>query len=252
MTAATTSSRRATAAVTEAVPQSLLAFDSAGAACSAAVWRDGKLVAHRFEAMGRGQSERLVPMIVSVMTEAALGYEQLDALAVTVGPGGFTGVRIGLATARGLALARGLPVIGVTNFEAVAAAVGQAELAGRKLVVLLETKRRDFYLQCFDSAGRDSTEPLLVPPEGLDERLPPDSLLLAGDAAARALPSLIDRGRDAVLAVGAEHTDAAWLAQVAAGRTLPPADASPPEPLYLRAPDVGKTAAAPLGQYRRP
>ncbi|MCH6588836.1 MAG: tRNA (adenosine(37)-N6)-threonylcarbamoyltransferase complex dimerization subunit type 1 TsaB, partial [Proteobacteria bacterium] len=72
----------------------LLAFDTAGTACSAAIWRDGAVRARRFEAMSRGQSERLVPMIQAVMAEAGVAYPALDAIAVTCGPGGFTGVRI--------------------------------------------------------------------------------------------------------------------------------------------------------------
>ena len=104
-------------------PERLLALDTAGTACSAAVWCAGKVRARRFEVMARGQSERLVPMIEAVMSEAGIAYGALDAVAVTLGPGGFTGVRIGLATARALALAWARPIIGVSNFEALAAAV---------------------------------------------------------------------------------------------------------------------------------
>ncbi|RMD63862.1 MAG: tRNA (adenosine(37)-N6)-threonylcarbamoyltransferase complex dimerization subunit type 1 TsaB, partial [Alphaproteobacteria bacterium] len=108
----------------------MLALDAAGAACSAALWRDGAVRARRFEVMSRGQAERLVPMIQDVMAAAGQAYAALDAVAVACGPGGFTGVRIALATARGLALAQHLPLVGVSSFEAVAAAVPAAECEG--------------------------------------------------------------------------------------------------------------------------
>ena len=97
----------------------LLALDTATAACSVALWRDGAVLARRFEAMLRGQSEALMPMVGAVLAEAGCGFKDLDAIAVTVGPGAFTGLRIGLAAARGMALAAELPLIGVTTLEAV-------------------------------------------------------------------------------------------------------------------------------------
>ncbi|MDX1711849.1 MAG: tRNA (adenosine(37)-N6)-threonylcarbamoyltransferase complex dimerization subunit type 1 TsaB, partial [Rhodovibrionaceae bacterium] len=93
-------------------PRRLLALDAAGTACSAAIVVDGRLVAARFESMRRGHSERLVPMIGEVMAEAGLAYADLDAVGVTRGPGAFTGVRIGLATARAIGLAAGKPIYG--------------------------------------------------------------------------------------------------------------------------------------------
>ena len=97
----------------------LLAFDVAGNACSAAVWSGGEVIAHVSEEMERGQAERLAPMLQSVMDAAALAFSQLQIIAVTVGPGSFTGIRIGLAMAKSLALATGRPLYGVTTFTLV-------------------------------------------------------------------------------------------------------------------------------------
>ena len=98
--------------------ETILAFDSSGACCSAALWAGGRIAARRLEPMSRGQAERLMPMILAAMAEGGCGFADLTKIAVTVGPGSFTGIRVALAAARGLALAGGLPVMGVTTFDA--------------------------------------------------------------------------------------------------------------------------------------
>ena len=101
----------------------ILAIDSASNACSAALLIDGDVRRHEWEGMIRGHAKVLMPMISSVVGD--YGYHNIDAIAVTIGPGAYTGIRIGLATARGLALASELPIIGVSNFKAVARGVSQ-------------------------------------------------------------------------------------------------------------------------------
>lgn len=223
----------------------LLAMDAAGASCSVALWcggaEEGRVVARRFDTMARGQSERLVPMIGEVMAQWGGGFAALDALAVTTGPGGFTGVRIGLATARGLALARRLPLIGVSSFEVAAAAATPAERAGRQVLAVLDSKRDEIFAQLFDAALTPLGGPLEVALDGLAAALPPESrdrpLVVTGDAGARALQALEAAGHgDAVLAAAAGPADAALLAECAARRD--PAAAGPVQPVYLRPPDV--------------
>ncbi len=214
----------------------LLAFDSAGAACSAAVWDTGRVVAARFEAMARGQSERLVPMIEEVMAEAGLDYDRLDALAVTLGPGGFTGVRIGLAAGRGLALAPRRPLLGRTRFEAGAGAAPGARPRDLPLAVLLDAKRAEVYLQVFASDLAPAGPALSLLPEDLPSTLPQGPLAVAGDGVARVREQL---ERPELLVVpGPGHAEAARFAGFVAARPLPPAEAPPPRPLYLRGPDV--------------
>ena len=228
-------------------PPILLAMDAAGASCSVALWADGRVAVRRFAAMARGQSEHLVPMIGEVMAEWGGGFPQLDAVAVTTGPGGFTGVRIGLATARGLALARDLPLIGITSFEVAAAAATAAERAGRLTVAILDSKRSDVFVQAFDGDLTPLASPREVALSALAAALPPGPLVVTGDAAGPAVAALLASGRDdAVAAAAAGPADAGLLAERAALRwPLGPRDRGAAQPVYLRAPDV--TVAKPGG-----
>jgi tRNA threonylcarbamoyladenosine biosynthesis protein TsaB len=224
--------------------RTLLALDAAGSACSAAAWRSGAVVAHRLEAMSRGQSERLMPMIEEVMDEAGLAYSALDAIAVTRGPGAFTGVRIGLAAARGLALAWDRPIIAVSTLEAVAAATADAERRDRTILVLLDAKRADLYVQAFDPDLAPLSDPEALAPEMIVQGLPPGPLLLAGDGIGQARRALDALGRDLLVSRAPALCDAAQVAALAACRALPAADAPAPTALYLRAPDVTPPPAA--------
>ncbi|WP_142849401.1 tRNA (adenosine(37)-N6)-threonylcarbamoyltransferase complex dimerization subunit type 1 TsaB [Telmatospirillum sp. J64-1] len=209
-----------------------LAFDTATSACSVAILRDGEVLAHCFAEMARGQSEALPPMIAEALAQSGLSFREITALAVTVGPGAFTGLRIGLATARAMALAADLPAIGVSTTEAIAEGVGQDERAGRNLLVAVESKREDVFAQAFGTDLRPLGEIVSVRPEDAFA-LAPAPALLCGDAAAR----LPEAPEGWLRATGSGLPDALHVARVAArhwaeGRTRPA------EPLYLRAPDV--------------
>lgn len=207
----------------------VLAFDCSGAACSAAVLAGDEPLAQRFVAMERGHAEALLPMIDSVLREAQIEPAALDLLVATVGPGSFTGLRIGLAAARGLALAQGIPAIGVTSFDAVAAAVTGAV----PLIVALESKRAELFL---DRRDRDDTRlPALVPPAEWPAIVPEGPCHLAGDGAAR-LAAALARGDVAVLP-GHGRPDPVALARIGTARWQAGARA-PLLPLYLRAPDT--------------
>jgi tRNA threonylcarbamoyladenosine biosynthesis protein TsaB len=215
---------------------SVLGLDSAGNACSAAVWRAGAIVARRFAPMVRGQAEELMPMIAAVLAAAETTVEALDLIAVTIGPGAFTGLRIGLAAARGLALASGLPLLGVTSFAAIAAQVSAAERRGRSLVVALDSKRRELYLQSFAADGTALGPGALVAPADWPSWVPTGDLVLAGDGAsllARALAA-----RAPALTRGPGLADAADVARLAAAAWRPGSIPPLPRPLYLRPPDT--------------
>lgn len=221
----------------------ILALDSALSACSVAVLAEGGVRAVRRQAMARGQAEALLPMVRAALREAGLGFGDLDRLAVTVGPGSFTGLRIGLAAARGLALATGLPLAGITTLEALAAATDPAARLGRTTVALIDSRRGDVFMQAFDAAAAPLSDPASADPAALDAVLPAGPLLLAGDAAPAVLERLRDAGRDAVLAADSDAPDPVAVARLAAARPL---SGGPVTALYLRAPDVTLPQAAVL------
>ena len=209
-------------------------MDTATNACSAALWEDGRIVASKFEAMTRGQAERLVPLIGEVLDDAQATWESLDRLAVTIGPGAFTGLRIGLSTARGLALAANKPLVGITTLEAVAHAVAIEERQGRNLLVVLDAKRADVYAQLFGPNLSPLTEPVAILPEKLPGLTGNDPLVIAGDHAKAVQPVF---GGQATVASGHGLPDAEIVAALAAV-IEPPKNGEPPAPLYIRPPDA--------------
>ncbi len=177
-----------------------------------------------------------MPMVLGVLSASATGFDALDALAVTVGPGTYTGVRIGLATARGLRLAAAKPLVGVSTLAAVAWAAAGAASTDRTIVVALETKRADLYVQTFAADLTALTQPAALLPGRAAAAVPNTPLLVAGDGAERLLAALLP-GIDAVTAPGAALPDAGDVAALAAHRIAgDPAvlQGPPPRPLYLR------------------
>lgn len=219
----------------------ILAFDTASSACSAALWRDGRVVARSFERMERGQSEALIPMVMATLAEAGEALPRIDLIAVTVGPGTFTGLRIGLAAAKGFSLAARIPCLGVTTLEAVARAVPESDRRAATVLVVLETKREDVYAQVFDSALRPLTRPEAVAMACLFNLVRPIAtgrLLVAGDAAPRASGPLRAAGGSFSLAGGVGIPDAAEVVAIAAQRFRRGIEVPTPAPLYLRPPDA--------------
>ena len=221
----------------------ILGFDTATSACSAAVWEDGRIAARRFEPMSRGQSERLMPMVREVLSEAGADFPDLDLLAVTTGPGAFTGLRIGLAAARGMALAGDLACFGVTTLDAVAAGVSETERQKANVLVVLDSKRAEVYAQAFRSDLRPLSEAQALMPADLaaltaNGEGDANRVLVAGDGAGQVIQALKDKGIEAVLSTAPGVPDAATVAAIAAERWSSDQPAEPLRPLYLRPPDA--------------
>lgn len=224
----------------------LLAIDAACSACSAALLQDDAITAHCYRAMQRGHVEALMPMVATVLHESGAAYAQLHMVAVTVGPGSFTGLRAGLAAARGIALALDLPLVGVTTLETVAfAAARDTENVpdGAALVVALETRRADLYLQCFALDLAPKGDPVSILPQDAAAILPDGPLVVAGDGAARLHAALANPARVVEITPGPGLPDARDVARIAAGRVGAEGMASmtkqsPPAPVYLHPPHV--------------
>ena len=218
----------------------ILALDTSTSACSAAFWSGGAVQGDQFAEMARGQSEHLVPMIKSVLDGCSVTMQDLDMIAVSTGPGAFTGVRIGLATARGLALASGLPLRGVTSLEAVAHGVPADDRTDRGVLALIDSKRDDVFTQLFDADLSPMSEPQALSPGDVISYCQQYNLdvTLAGDAAERMMEHGLSGAGVHVRPSSSRHPQAAVIAAIAAERGLPAPDDAPPAPLYLRAPDV--------------
>lgn len=206
----------------------LLAVDTALGACSVAILDGDQTLAHRFEVMERGHAEALAPMVEDAMRRAQLSFAALDRLAVTTGPGTFTGQRVGLAFMRGLRVALSKPLIGVTTLSAMAhQAMDETGLAAA--AALHDARRNEVYLEI---AGSVATEPSILSFADavvlLGQR--PDQIALAGTAAPAAHAEL----KDSVLS-DIRQPDALWVARLA--QTMPAATEAP-KPLYLRPPDA--------------
>ncbi|QJF52418.1 tRNA (adenosine(37)-N6)-threonylcarbamoyltransferase complex dimerization subunit type 1 TsaB [Roseobacter ponti] len=152
------------------------AFDTSGPHCAAALLSGETLVAAACEEMARGQAERLMDLCAEVLHAGGIGWSDLDRLAVGIGPGNFTGLRISVAAARGLALGLGVPAIGVSNLEA------QAFGFDGPVVSTLDARRDHFYLQSFGTA--DPVAPVLCDLAALPAGLRGTAPLCVGHRAA--------------------------------------------------------------------
>ena len=213
----------------------VLAFDTAMAALSVAVARvDGgrtEILAEHFERRATGHAEVLVPLIGEVMARSGTEFEALDRIAVTTGPGTFTGVRIGVATARGLALASGVPVVGVTTLEAVAARHA-GDAGDRAVAAVFDARRGEVYVQCFSPRLQPLTEAKALHYDAARDEIRTFDPIVVGTGA-----GLIGEDGAGTAAAGddANLPDARMVATRAAAHEVP---ADPVAPLYLRPPDA--------------
>lgn len=203
----------------------LLAFDTSAAHCAAAVLLNGEIIAEAREEMAKGQAERLMPLIEEMLAGAGFTWPDLGAIAVGVGPGNFTGIRISVAAARGLALGLGVPAVGVTGLEAL------AHYGEGAICVATPSSRGALYLQEFDD-GTPSTDVREAHPDDADFWPAPTRQMIGdwphGDAGVLR-PDPMARVR-AIAIIGATRAAQAPC---------------PPAPFYLRAADAAPPSDPP-------
>ena len=202
----------------KAMAETVLAFDTSAAHCAAALLLPDGRVLTRLEPMEKGQAERLMPLLEELLREAGLGWSDLTRLAVGTGPGNFTGVRIAVAAARGLALGLGIPAVGITRLEALAFDLP------RPITVVEDARRGEVYVQGF---GTETSEALLL--DGSDLAHVVETAHVTGSAAGpAALPAAVPL--------------AEAMARLAAARALPQPR---PAPFYLRGADAAPPSDPP-------
>lgn len=214
----------------------LLALDTALAATAVAVLdtEAGSILAGESLPMARGQSEALLPMVERVVKAAGLAMRNIDKIAVTVGPGSFTGLRIGIAAARGLALALARPVVGVSTLAAFAAPA-LVSGAGLPVAGAIDARHGMIFFQFMGNDGRVITGPGLFSIEEAALKTGDGAMIFVGDAADRLASAKKEMAPafqiSRATVVQAAAPDIAWVARL--GAIADPATA-PARPLYLR------------------
>lgn len=223
----------------------ILAFDTCFDAVSAAVARQQAsglaVLAERAEPRRVGHAERLLPMLAEVSAAAGIGFADVELIAVTEGPGTFTGVRTGIAAARALALATGRKAVGVGSLAAMAVAAracAGGATAGRPIAVAMAQRPGLVFFQLFGVDAIAIGAPLLLSPEACAARMPRQGSLIVGSAAVAVLAAAARIGTQAGLIEAEPRASAVALlaADVAADRPL--------RPVYLRAPDAKPQSGA--------
>ncbi|MBE1205767.1 tRNA (adenosine(37)-N6)-threonylcarbamoyltransferase complex dimerization subunit type 1 TsaB [Aminobacter carboxidus] len=213
----------------------LLAIDCAASLCAASVHDvdAGRELGRSVRDLGKGHAEHLMAVIEEALTQAGKTYADLGRVAVTTGPGSFTGVRVGVSAARGFSLALKIPAVGVTTLEALAYEARHA-LGPMKVLAALDAGREELHAALYDADGKALREPAVLSLAEAVEIASSTPLALAGTAALLIANAV---GVDKALQLGpiSATADIGTYARLAAGK---PGDGERPKPIYLRAPDA--------------
>lgn len=228
--------------MTQAPAIHVLGIDTAMDACQAAIVdRRGAVIALAREPMTRGHAEALVPMVGAVLGAAGIGLADLTRIGVTVGPGTFAGLRVGLSAARGFALAHATDLVGVSTLEAVAVTLPDPEpdTPLRAGVIAFDARNDEVYLQVVDPLGTLVVAPSVVDLSTAADAVPEGPVTLTGSGAPKLAEALAALGRKTDIALAPEEDWAPkveWIARLAL--VAPDDRVGPPSPLYLRPPDA--------------
>ncbi|HEY7242515.1 MAG TPA: tRNA (adenosine(37)-N6)-threonylcarbamoyltransferase complex dimerization subunit type 1 TsaB [Xanthobacteraceae bacterium] len=222
----------------------VLAIDTALDACSAAVLDTaaGGITVSETLPTVRGHAEALLPLVARVMDQAAIEFAELDRIAVTTGPGSYTGLRVGISAARGIALAAAKPAIGLSTLAGLAAPLIAVD-DSTHVIAAIDARHDHVYLQIFGKGGRTLVAPRIATLRDALRTATTGSARVIGSGAsllAKAWP----KDADPPLLVDTRSApDISWIARLGAAATE---GFGPPKPLYLRAPDAQPQDAAHL------
>ncbi|MCA1392142.1 tRNA (adenosine(37)-N6)-threonylcarbamoyltransferase complex dimerization subunit type 1 TsaB [Bradyrhizobium sp. IC3123] len=222
----------------------ILAIDTALEACAAAVLDTdaGELLARESQLMTRGHAEALMPMIARVMQSAGLSFTSLDRIAVTVGPGSFTGLRVGISAARGLALAAKRPAVGLTTLSAYAAGV-VAKSGTVPVISAIDARHDRVYFQIVAGDGSQLVRPAVASIDAAIAASQFGAPHLVGNAAGILAGRWPKDGPQPVAVDAQPAPDISWVAWLGAAANP---DTNPARPFYLKAPDAKPAASTPL------
>ncbi len=206
----------------------ILALDTAGVDCAASVYDSGRntVLGEASDMIGKGHAEHLMGIVDRALDEAGVQLSAIERIAVTIGPGSFTGIRVGVAAARGFALSLGVPAVGITTLSVMAEAERQRS-PGRPVLAAMDAKRNEIYLQAFDADGAPLDEARAVTVEEAQAFAASFDGAITGSATPLLKPDATGEY--------ANHFPISVVARLAAA-----ADPSSgkPKPLYLRGPDA--------------
>lgn len=213
----------------------ILAIDTALGACAAAVLdaQRGAILASESIGMMRGHAEAVMPLIARVMDAARCEFSELDRIAVTVGPGSFTGLRVGIAAARGIALASAKPAIGLSTLSALAAPHVAAR-SDRTIMAAIDARNEQIYFQVFAPNGTTVVAPRLERVRAAVRAIPPGATVVTGSGAALVATHWPSGSPPPRVEVNAAP-DIGWVARLGAAAQD---ESAVPKPLYLRRPDA--------------
>ena len=211
----------------------ILALDTTLSACSVALLADSKVAGFSTDNIERGHAEALLPMVMRVCTAAGMTLADVDRIAVTVGPGTFVGIRVGVAAARAFSLALGIPVTAITTLEALAAT---ARSDAWPLAAVIDARNNQYYAQLFNGEGRPADEPRLLQTDTLIALVADSRASLTGPGAAGLAAAVAAQSSCHPQVAPALVPDARIIARLAGLSEGQTADTI--RPLYLRPPDA--------------
>jgi tRNA threonylcarbamoyladenosine biosynthesis protein TsaB len=218
-----------------------LAIDTALGTCSVAIGCDNQIMAYAADERGSSQSQTLLPMVESCLRHAGIRYQDLGGVITTVGPGGFTGIRIGLAAAHGIAVGLGIPLLGYSTLACLACEAWERTGTTLRVVTAIQALKGQCYTQCFEYGTMNhQNRAKAMTYQERAQSLPDGSFLLAGNVNATLKPLLpAERGKE-IRTIDLAAVDARSLLHLARAPYRSLFTALPALPLYISPPDAKK------------